>query len=88
MDKHNNEFNEEQENKNQNKIKISFGKFKFDMSGDFIKENGKIFAYGAVGCGMIVATGLTYCAVYTVTRNPQVATNVARNVLKLDPKLA
>ncbi|MFC4559594.1 hypothetical protein ACFO3D_15455 [Virgibacillus kekensis] len=63
-------------------------KFSFEMSGDFVKENGKIFAFGAVTCGVIVTSGVTYGAVYAVTKNGAFANEVASNVAKIIPKSA
>lgn len=66
----------EKNNQEKDKVKIGFGKFTFEMSGDFVKENGKILAYGAVTCGIIVT--------YAVTKNGE----VAGNIIKLLPKSA
>jgi endonuclease V-like protein UPF0215 family len=75
----------EKNNQEKDRVKIGFGKFSFEMSGDFVKENGKILVCGAVACGVIVVSGITYSA---VTKNGVVAKEVASNIVKLVPKSA
>ena len=87
LDKHTKEVNEER-NMSRNEIKVGFGKFSFSMSGDFVKENGKLLTIGTVGCGVIATAGLTFCAVYTTIKNPQKVTNIATKFLKVTPKIA
>ncbi|MEC5424252.1 hypothetical protein QGM71_12195 [Virgibacillus sp. C22-A2] len=64
-------------------VRIGFGEFNFEMSGDFVKENGRILAIGAVFCGVIIAGGVTYA----ITRNPGVAKEVAGKVAQFAPKV-
>ncbi|MEK3976185.1 hypothetical protein [Psychrobacillus sp. FSL K6-1267] len=78
----------EKNNQEKDRVKVGFGKFSFEMNGDFVKENGKILACGAVACGVIAVLGTTYGAVYAVTKNGEVAKEVAGNVVKLIPKSA
>ncbi|MCH6265100.1 hypothetical protein [Neobacillus citreus] len=74
----------EKNNQEKDRVKVGFGKFSFEMSGDFVKENGKILSIGAVACGIIFVSGITYA----VTKNGEVAKEVADKVTKLIPKSA
>jgi predicted negative regulator of RcsB-dependent stress response len=76
----------EKDNQEKDKVKVGFGKFSFEMKGDFVKENGKILVCGVVACGLIAVSGFTYANVYAVTKNGKVAEEVAGNVIKLMPK--
>lgn len=77
-----------EKNTEKDRVKIKFGKFNFEMAGDFVRDNGKIFAYGAVACGFVVTAGVTYGTVYAITKNGKVAKEVVSNVIKLVPKTA
>jgi hypothetical protein len=78
----------EKDNQEKNRVKVGYGKFSLEMNGDFVKDNGKILAGGIVACGVITVTGITFGAVYAVTKNGEVAKEVAGNVVKLIPKSA
>jgi len=74
----------EKNNQEKDRVKVGYGKFSFEMTGDFVKANGKILAYGAVACGVIFVSGITYA----VTKNGEVTKEVAGQVAKLIPKSA